>query len=114
MSASIPDSAIFTTDAPAVARKKIMKAFSGGAGTLEEHRKHGGNPEVDTAYQYLYSVFEESDEKIKEIHDSYKSGAMTTGEIKEMLAKKVEAFLKKHQENREKARKHLDKFILKD
>ena len=114
MSASIPDSAIFTTDEPKVARKKIMKSFSGGAGTLEEHKKHGGNPQVDTAYQYLYNVFEESDEKIKEIHDAYKSGAMTTGQIKELLAKKVEQFLKKHQENREKARKNLDRFLLKD
>lgn len=114
MSASIPDSAIFTTDSPKDARKKIMKSFSGGAGTLEAHRKHGGNPNVDTAYQYLYNVFEESDERIKEIHDAYKSGAMTTGEIKEILAGKVESFLRAHQENREKAKKNLDKFLLKD
>jgi tryptophanyl-tRNA synthetase len=114
MSASVPDSAIFTTDSPKDARKKIMKSFSGGAGTLEEHKKHGGNPQVDTAYQYLYNVFEESDERIKEIHDAYRSGAMTTGEIKEILADKVEKFLKEHQDKREKARKHLDKFLLKD
>lgn len=114
MSASIPDSAIFTTDEPKAARKKIMKAFSGGAGTLDEHRRKGGNPNVDTAYQYLYNVFEESDGKIKEIHDAYKSGAMTTGEIKVLLADKVESFLKAHQQNREKAKKKLEDFLLKD
>jgi len=114
MSASKPDSAIFTTDSPKDARRKIMKSFSGGAPSLEEHKKHGGNPHVDTAYQYLYNVFEENDEKIKKIHDAYKSGAMTTGEIKHLLTKKVERFLKQHQAKREKARKHLDKFLLKD
>ena len=114
MSASKPDSAIFTTDSGKDARRKIMKSFSGGAPSLEEHKKHGGNPDVDTAYQYLYNVFEEDDEKIKEIHDAYKSGAMTTGEIKERLANKVEAWLKEHQTKREAARKQLDKFMLKD
>ncbi len=114
MSASIPDSAIFTTDSPRDARRKIMKSFSGGAGTLAEHRKHGGNPDVDTAYQYLYNVFEEDDDKIKELRDGYKSGAMTTGEIKEILAKKVGQFLKVHQARRERAKKQLDNFMLRD
>ncbi len=114
MSASIPDSAIFTTDKPEDARKKIMKSFSGGAGTLEEHRKHGGNPEVDTACQYLRIMFEEDDNKVKEIFSGYRSGATTSGEVKEMLAKKVAAFLKEHQQRREKAKKQLDRFMLRD
>ena len=91
-----------------------MRSFSGGAPSLEEHRKHGGNPDVDTAYQYLSNVFEEDDERIREVHDAYKSGSMTTGEIKELLAKKVESFLKRHQARREAAKKQLDKFLLKD
>ena len=114
MSASKPDTAIFTTDDPKQARKKIMRAFSGGAQTLEEHRKHGGDPKVDTAYQYLYNVFEEDDDRMKELHDGYVKGSISAGEMKETLAKKVEHFLKQHQEKREKARKHLDKFMLKD
>jgi tryptophanyl-tRNA synthetase len=114
MSASKPESVIFTTDDPKTARKKIMRAFSGGAGSLDQHRKEGGKPEIDVAYQYLFYIFEPDDGRIREIHDAYKSGAMTSGEMKEMLAGKVEAFLKKHQENREKARKKLDKFILRD
>ncbi len=114
MSASIPESAIFTTDDPNVARKKIMRSFSGGANTLEEHRKHGGNPAVDTAYQYLHTLFEPDDAKMKEIHGAYTKGAMNEGEIKEMLADKVEHFLKSHQEKRERARRQLDRFMLKD
>ena len=112
MSASKPNSAIFTSDTPSEAKKKIMKAFSGGARNLEEHKKHGGNPNVDTACQYLYYLFEDDDEKIKEIFSGYMSGAITTGQIKEMLADKVVAFLKNHQSKREKARKQLDKFMV--
>ena len=65
MSASKPDSAIFTNETPKEAKKKILRAFSGGAGTLEEHRKKGGNPNIDVACQYLYYMFEEDDDKIK-------------------------------------------------
>jgi len=114
MSASIPYSAIFTTDDPKEARNKIMKSFSGGAGTLEEHKKHGGNPDIDTSCIYLKYMFEEDDEKVKEIWSGYKSGAITSGEIKKILADKVEKFLKEHQKRREHAKKKLDDFILRD
>lgn len=114
MSASIPDSAIFTTDTPAEARKKIMKSFSGGAGTLEEHRKKGGNPHVDTACQYLYQMFEPDDEKVKELFDGYKQGSITSGDAKGLLSRKVESFLVAHQERKEKLRKKLPQLMTKD
>lgn len=114
MSASKPESAIFTTDSPELARKKIMRAFSGGAGTLEEHRKKGGNPDVDVACQYLYYIFEEDDDKIKEIFDGYRKGSVTSGDVKTLLANKVEKFLREHQKRRENARKHIDEFMVRD
>jgi tryptophanyl-tRNA synthetase len=39
---------------------------------------------------------------------------MLTGELKQILIDKINRFLKKHQEEREKAKDKLDKFILKD
>ena len=67
MSASVATSAIFMTDSPKQIKTKINKyAFSGGRDTIEEHRKHGGNTEVDVAYQYL-TFFEHDDAKLKEI-----------------------------------------------
>lgn len=114
MSASIPDSAIFTTDTPEAARKKIMKSFSGGAASLQEHKEKGGVPEIDTACQYLFYMFEPDDAKVKEIFDGYRSGAITTGDVKELLAKRVAAFLVEHQKKREHAKKMIDKFMLKD
>ena len=43
-------------------------AFSGGRDTVEEHRVHGGNSEVDVSYQYL-TFFLEDDEKLKQIKE---------------------------------------------
>jgi tryptophanyl-tRNA synthetase len=114
MSASLQDSAIFTTDTPEVARKKIMKSFSGGAQTLKEHKEKGGDPGVDTACQYLYQMFEPDDEKIKEIFDGYRKGSITTGEVKELLAKRLSMFLSEHQKKREHAKKQIDRFLLND
>ena len=88
-------------------------AFSGGKDTVVEHRKHGGNPDVDMSYQWL-TFFEESDEKIKKIYNDYKSGELLSGELKQILAYKLNGFLKEHQAKREKARDKLDKFMLRD
>ncbi len=114
MSGSKPETCIFLNDDTAVARKKIMKAFSGGANTLEEHKKKGGNPDVDVSFQYLKFLFEEDDKKIAEIEQDFRSGSMTSGELKNCLADKVEKFLKEHQQAKEKAKKKLDDFMLKD
>ncbi len=115
MSSSEPLSYVALTETPEEAKQKITKhAFSGGRDTLEEHRKLGGVPEIDVSYQWLYTLFEEDDKKIKKIYDDYKSGKLLTGELKEILIEKVNGFLKEHQRNREKARKSIDKFILKD
>lgn len=107
-------STIFTTDDEGAVRKKVMKyAFSGGKDTLEEHRKHGGNPNIDISYQWL-TFLEKDDNKLKNIYDDYKSGKLLSGELKQILVDKLNAFLKKHSENKEKARKNIDKFLLKD
>jgi len=115
MSASSENETIYTTDSPEVVKKKINKyAFSGGQPDIEEHRKKGGNPDIDVSYQYLRIFFEQDDNKLKKIYDDYKSGKMLTGELKSILIEKINVFLKSHQEKREKAREHLDKFLLKD
>ena len=115
MSASSENETIYTTDSPEVVKKKINKyAFSGGQPDIEEHRKKGGNPDIDVSYQYLRIFFEQDDNKLKKIYDDYKSGKLLTGELKSILIDKINEFLKSHQEKREKAREHLDKFLLKD
>ncbi len=115
MAASASESAaIFTTDSPKQVEEKIKKyAFSGGQATLELQRKKGGNPDVDVSYQYLRMFFEPDDKKLKKIYDDYKSGKMLTSELKEILIEKINVFLKHHQQEREKAKKQVGKFIFK-
>ncbi|MEM5878232.1 MAG: tryptophan--tRNA ligase, partial [Candidatus Aenigmatarchaeota archaeon] len=112
MSSSVQQTAIFTTDSPKVVRDKIMKyAFSGGQPTIEEHRKKGGNPDIDVSYQWL-TFFEDDDKKLEKIYSDYKDGNMLTGELKQILIDKLNEFLKTHQEKREKAKDLIDKFML--
>ncbi|GAF85285.1 unnamed protein product [marine sediment metagenome] len=115
MSASIRESTIYTTDKPKDVERKIKKyAFSGGQATVKEHKERGGNPDVDVSYQWLRMFFEPNDMKLKRIYDDYKSGNLLTSELKEILIKKINKFLKQHQKNRIRAKKKLKRFIIKD
>ncbi len=112
MSSSIPESFIAMTDNEKEVEQKIKKyAFSGGQPTIEEHRKKGGNPDIDVSFQYLKMFFEPDDNKLKKIEEDYRSGKMLTSELKEILINKINKFLKEHQKKRELARKQIDKFI---
>ncbi len=111
MSSSDPTTAIYTTDSPDEVRRKIFKyAFSGGGNSLEEHRKYGGNPDIDIPYQWL-TFFEESDARLKKIHDDYRSGSLLSGEIKQILIDKINDFLAEHQKRREWAKDHVGEFM---
>jgi tryptophanyl-tRNA synthetase len=115
MSSSDPTSYVAPTDTPEIVKKKINKyAFSGGRDTLEEHRKFGGNPDIDISFQYLRMMFEPSDEKLAQIDKDYRSGKLLSGELKAILIEKISAFLKDHQAKREKAKKEVEKFIFKE
>lgn len=112
MSSSDPFSFIALTDTPEEAAKKIKKyAFSGGQPTVEEHRKKGGNPDVDISFQMLRYGLEPDDKKLAKIYDDYKSGKLLTSELKQIAIDKVKAFLEHHQKEREKAKSKLDKFL---
>ncbi len=114
MSSSDENSYIALTDSPEVAAKKIKKfAFSGGQKTLEEHRKKGGNPDIDVSFQLLKYGLEEDDKKLQEIHDSYKKGELLTGELKKYTIEKLQKFLVEHQKKRVKAKKEVQKFLSK-
>ena len=108
------NNAIFLNDDEKTIRKKISQAFSGGRDTLEEHRKLGGNPDVDVACIYLKSLFldEKSYNKIKE---EYKKGKLTSGDVKKIFADETVKFLKQFQNNLKKIDdKTIDRCILKN
>lgn len=103
---------IFLSDSASEVKTKINKyAFSGGQKTLEEHRKKGGNPDVDVSFQYLKMFFEKDDKKLKEIEKAYRDGILTTGELKKYTIEKINAFLKEHQKNKSKAKNKVKSFL---
>lgn len=103
MSSSIgADATIFLTDDEKTVRDKINKyAFSGGGGdgSLEQHRKYGGDPTVDTACKYL-RYFEPDDDKVNKVCSEFKDGILTCGDTKKMLADAVVPFILEHQRKR--------------
>ena len=114
MSSSDETSYISMTDNEKEVETKIKKyAFSGGQNSIEEHRKLGGNPNKDVSFQYLKFFFEPNDEKLRKIHDDYKSGKLLTSELKEILIEKINKFLSEHQNKRKLAEKQIGKFLLK-
>ncbi|MEK6848184.1 MAG: tryptophan--tRNA ligase, partial [Nanoarchaeota archaeon] len=111
---SSKEGSIFLTDSADEVEKKIKKyAFSGGQATIDLHRAKGANTDVDVSFQYLKMFFEPDDKKLAKIEQDYKSGKMLTSEIKEILIEKINAFLKQHQKEREKAKLKISRFILK-
>jgi len=114
MSASEPDTAIFTTDNPKDIERKVMNAFTGGKDTIEEQRKLGGDPDICPVHQYFYFFFEEDDEKLKKLYNDCKKGKILCGECKKELANRIKKFLAEHQKKREIAKKVIDKFMLED
>jgi tryptophanyl-tRNA synthetase len=113
MSASQPETSIFTMDKPEVVKKKIWNAFTGGKGTAAEQRKLGADPSVCSIYQYYYYLFEEDDRKLAEREHKCRAGEMLCGECKKDIAEKLNMFLAAHQERREKAKDVIDQYHIK-
>jgi len=107
MSASEPDTCIFTTDNPNTAKKKVMRAFTGGRATVEEQKELGGQPDICNIYWYEYYLFEPDDKKIQEMRSDCLAGKLLCGSCKKRLGEKVKQFLIEHQKRREQITKEL-------
>jgi len=113
MSASEPETSIFTIDPPDVVKGKIWNAFTGGRATVAEQRKMGGDSNMCTIFQYFAYLFEEDDMKLAERGRKCEAGEVLCGECKNELAERVNKFLAEHQKKREKARDIVEKFYVK-
>lgn len=114
MSASEPETAIFTTDTQGQIKNKIIGAFTGGRDTVAEQKKLGGQPDMCPIYHYFYFLFEPDDRKLKERYEDCRAGRLMCGECKAALVPRVQKFIEEHQKRRADAKKVLDKFIVKD
>jgi tryptophanyl-tRNA synthetase len=113
MSASEPETSIFTTDSRGVVKRKIWNAFTGGRATVAEQRKLGGDPHICTIFQYFAYLFEKDDKKLAERESKCRAGEILCGECKTELAERVNKFLAEHQRKREKAKNIVEKFYIK-
>ncbi|MCW4005561.1 MAG: tryptophan--tRNA ligase [Candidatus Bathyarchaeota archaeon] len=113
MSASMPETSIFTMDPPDVVKKKIWNAFTGGKGTAAEQRKLGANPHVCSIFQYYFYLFEEDNQKLSERERKCQAGEMLCGECKKDIVEKLNKFLEQHRERREKAKDTINQYHIK-
>ena len=114
MSSSKPKTTIFLDDDIDSMTKKIRKAFSGGQSTIEEHRRLGGNPDIDVAYQYMMYFFEESDSYLAELNSEYRNGKILAGEMKQICIDKATDWIKNHHESRAQTEHLVKEFLAED
>ena len=110
MSASMPETSIFTVDPPELAQKKVLDAFTGGRATVEEQRRLGANPDICSVYSYDYFLFMD-DKEIEDLRYNCFAGNILCGECKHILAERVMKFLEEHQRNREKAKAKFAEYL---
>ncbi|MFW9975497.1 MAG: tryptophan--tRNA ligase [Candidatus Thorarchaeota archaeon] len=110
MSSSDPMSAVFTTDTPKMAKKKVMAAFTGGRATVEEQRKLGANPDICSVFKYYNFIFMPDDSDLADIEQKCRSGEILCGECKQILAPMMMEFLEKHQAARAEVKDRVDEF----
>jgi tryptophanyl-tRNA synthetase len=110
MSASMPETSIFTVDPPDRAAKKVMNAFTGGRATIEEQKRLGANPDICSIFSYDYFLFMD-DTEIEDLRLKCLAGDIMCGDCKHLLSDRVKTFLKQHQEKREKAKDRVQEFM---
>ncbi len=110
MSASMPETSIFTVDPPELAEKKVLGAFTGGRATIEEQKRLGANPDICSVFAYDYFLFM-NDKEIEDLRFNCMAGNIMCGECKQNLAERVKRFLIEHQEKRERAKDHFEEYL---
>ena len=111
MSSSKPKTTLFLSDDIVTAEKKIKKSFSGGQATIEEHRRLGGDPDKDVAYQYMMYFFEEDDKFLGEVNQGYRAGKILAGEMKQMCIERATDWLSNLAEKRDETAHLVDQFF---
>ena len=104
MSSSKPKTAIFLSDSPEIAEKKLKSAKTGGRESLTQQQEMGGVPEDCVVYEMLLYHLLQSDIKLKEIYQQCKEGSVMCGECKAKAAEMIKDFFKDLEMKRENAK----------
>ncbi len=101
MSKRDPMGYLTLNDSPELARRKILRAFTGGRESVELQRKLGGMPEICVVYQtWLYHV--EDDDLVRRVFEECVMGKRICGECKLQLAEIIGKYLEEHQARKER------------
>jgi len=111
MSSSVPDSAIFLTDTPEEAVKKLKVAVTGGRTTAEEQREQGGEPDICSVFEMLRFHLLESDEELATVRKECLDGDRLCGACKKQTADLLEQFLVDLAEKREASRDVISEYM---
>ena len=104
MSSSVLESYIALTEPPEEAARKVKRAKTGGRVTVEEQKKLGGLPAQCTVYELMMFHLIDEDAHIKEIFEECKNGKRMCNTCKSEAAELMFSFIKRHQEERERAK----------
>ncbi|NAT10730.1 tryptophan--tRNA ligase [ANME-1 cluster archaeon AG-394-G06] len=104
MSSSVPESYIALTEPPEEAARKVKRAKTGGRVTVEEQKKLGGLPAQCTVYELMMFHLIDEDAHIKELFEECKNGKRMCNTCKSEAAELMFSFIKRHQEERERAK----------
>ena len=114
MSSSKPKTTLFLKDDVGTVEKKIKRAFSGSQATVEEHRRLGGNPDIDVAYQYMMYFFEDDDAYLAEINAGYRAGNILAGEMKQLCIDRATEWMSNLHEMRDQTAHLVTDFLATD
>ena len=114
MSKSKPESCIELPEEIGQVTKKLNRALTGGQDTLAEHREKGAIIEQDMVFEMLKQHLVDDDEELNRIYHEYKSGKMTSGEIKKLAIVKMTCFMNNFNQKLQEARQevHKLKFVM--
>lgn len=114
MSSSKPETAVFITDSPEEAEKKLRRAKTGGRESAEEQRKKGADPYACSVYEfYLYHLAEDP-KHLETVFEECTTGGRLCGECKGEAIGLMKEKLSEIQEKREAARDRLDEVVAAD
>jgi tryptophanyl-tRNA synthetase len=102
MSKRNPNSAFMFDEDPAMIKRKLQNAITGGRDTKEAQQKLGGQPGKCMIHKLLQYHFLEDDKKLQEIWDDCKSGKLLCGPCKKFAIDLVLSYVKNHKEKKQK------------
>ena len=111
MSSSNPKTAIFLSDSPEVAIKKLKSAKTGGRDSLNKQKRLGGVPEDCVVYEMLLYHLFQSDTELKEIYQDCLEGNVMCGECKNKAAALIKNFFIELRQKRKNSKKPAKKLL---